>query len=220
MKPKFTIPLFPLGVVLMPHAALPLHIFEERYKTMIGECLESNKAFGVVFFDGKHISNVGCTAQIVEVLKVYENGEMDILTIGKKRFLISRIIDEKPYLEAEGVDYDDMPEADEEALARLSTQGLEFLESLAQMTGQEMKDEEMEALDPEQISFMISGSEGFSPSEKQRLLEMTSAKSRLESGVKALQKVIERMKISKEIQTIIGGNGNVKKMLMQIDGDQ
>ena len=134
MNKKFTIPLFPLGVVLMPHVALPLHIFEERYKTMNGECLENNEVFGVIYFDGNQISRVGCTAQIVEVLKVYDNGEMDIITVGRNRFLLSAIYDEKPYLEADVIDYDDLPEKGSEELTRLAKQGLKFLKKRQELS--------------------------------------------------------------------------------------
>ena len=64
-----TIPLFPLGLVLMPQMPLPLHIFEERYKLMIGECLAENKEFGIVYFNGTDIQSVGCTASIESILK-------------------------------------------------------------------------------------------------------------------------------------------------------
>ena len=57
------IPLFPLGVVLLPQMELPLHIFEERYKVMINECLKQTRAFGVVHYDGTNIRNIGCTAK-------------------------------------------------------------------------------------------------------------------------------------------------------------
>jgi Lon protease-like protein len=59
------IPLFPLGLVLLPGMVLPLHIFEERYKQMISECLATNRSFGIVWFDGQAIRTMGCTARIV-----------------------------------------------------------------------------------------------------------------------------------------------------------
>ena len=77
------IPLFPLGVVLLPQMELPLHIFEERYKVMINECLEQEREFGVVHYDGTDIRSIGCTAKILGVVKHYEDGRMDIVTRGK-----------------------------------------------------------------------------------------------------------------------------------------
>ena len=82
------IPLFPLGVVLLPQMELPLHIFEERYKVMINECLEQDRNFGVVHYVGTDIRTMGCTAKILDVIKQYEDGRMDIVTRGKTRFVI------------------------------------------------------------------------------------------------------------------------------------
>ena len=69
MPEKKLIPLFPLGLVLLPDLPLPLHIFEERYKRMIGQCLEREQVFGVVAYTGTQIRSAGCTARLTEVLK-------------------------------------------------------------------------------------------------------------------------------------------------------
>ena len=100
MQLSTTIPLFPLGLVLLPQNPLPLHIFEERYKLMIGECLAENRDFGIVFFDAADIRTVGCTARILKVLKRYHDGRLDILTRGQNRFRIKELREEKAYLEA------------------------------------------------------------------------------------------------------------------------
>jgi Lon protease-like protein len=104
------VPLFPLGVVLLPEMLLPLHIFEERYRLMISECLIENRPFGIVLFDGAAIRSVGCMAAIKEVTRRYDDGRMDIITQGKDRFVIHEIIEEKPYMEARVVFFDDEDE--------------------------------------------------------------------------------------------------------------
>ena len=101
------LPLFPLQVVLFPRTALPLHIFEERYKTMIGDVLKGNSEFGVVQAGEKGIVNTGCTASIEKVLKTYPDGRMDLLTIGRRRFEIIMLNDEKPYLRGAVEFFDD-----------------------------------------------------------------------------------------------------------------
>ncbi len=93
--------LFPLGLVLLPGMPLPLHIFEERYKQMIAECLNESASFGIVWFDGQSIRSVGCTARIVKVLHRYEDGRMDILTRGERRFFTEALVEEKSYTEAD-----------------------------------------------------------------------------------------------------------------------
>src|SRR3712207_9452027 len=80
------IPLFPLNVVLLPGAPLPLHIFEERYKQMVNECLESESEFGMVLADESGTRRGGCTAKIVELVERYEDGRMLILVEGLWRF--------------------------------------------------------------------------------------------------------------------------------------
>ena len=72
----------------LPGAELPLHIFEDRYKEMIGEVIRDRVEFGVVLASEKGIVNTGCTAMIDKVLREYPDGRMDILTRGRRRFEI------------------------------------------------------------------------------------------------------------------------------------
>jgi Lon protease-like protein len=95
------IPLFPLDMVLFPGAALPLHIFEERYKEMVAECLAERKPFGVVRSDGEQMAIIGCTATIVRVVKRYDDGKMDILCEGVQRFEIEGLDESRRFLQAD-----------------------------------------------------------------------------------------------------------------------
>ena len=110
---EIILPLFPLEVVLLPEEPLPLHIFEERYKQMIGECLEAQRTgnghgdFGVILLREQALSTVGCTARIVNVTKKYPDGRMDILTVGKRRFELLLTNDARPYLEGSVLFFDD-----------------------------------------------------------------------------------------------------------------
>lgn len=97
--PDGLLPLFPLEVVLFPHTPLPLHIFEDRYKEMIGECLALQLEFGVVLVRGQGVVRTGCTAEVVEVLRRHENGELDILTVGQRRFQLKEIHSRRTFLE-------------------------------------------------------------------------------------------------------------------------
>lgn len=91
-------PLFPLQVVLLPGSELPLHIFEDRYKEMIGEVLRDKLEFGVVLASEKGIVNTGCTATVARVLREYGDGRLDILTVGRRRFEILLVNDERSFL--------------------------------------------------------------------------------------------------------------------------
>ena len=95
------IPLFPLNIVLFPGQAVPLHIFELRYRQMTRECLDAQSAFGLIFADDGKMAQTGCTALIVKVLKEYEDGRSDILTVGQSAFRLLRMHDEKLYYEAD-----------------------------------------------------------------------------------------------------------------------
>src|ERR1700735_5339812 len=101
------LPLFPLQVVLLPEAELPLHIFEDRYKEMIGEVLRDKIEFGVVLANEKGIVNTGCTATVDRVVRQYPDGRMDIVTLGRRRFEITRLNDERPFLRGAVEFFDD-----------------------------------------------------------------------------------------------------------------
>ena len=211
MQSRNTIPLFPLGLVLLPQMPLTLHIFEERYKLLIGECLAGNKEFGIVYLNGTDIQAIGCTASIQKVLKRYEDGRLDILTRGENRFEISAMYDHKPYLQAAVTLFDDELEDNTTASQGLADNGMNLLKQFARISGVQGEYGFAEIMDIKSISFLIAGCEGFSYEEKQKFLEMSSTSERLEKSVGSLAKIIERTKITAEIQKIIGGNGNMRR---------
>src|SRR5271154_2404929 len=118
-RPK-RIPLFPLDVVLMPGSELPLHIFEPRYKVMIARCLDEKLEFGMILAANQALAGVGCTAEIVQKLRDYPDGRMDILTKGRAVFHLTDLLDEKDYYEG-SVEYvaDTVPARDIEQEAQL-----------------------------------------------------------------------------------------------------
>jgi ATP-dependent Lon protease len=101
------LPLFPLSLVVFPRTRLPLHIFEERYKQMVGEAMRGASEFGIVLAREEGIVNTGCTVRVEKVLHQYPDGRMDILTIGQRRFEIQRLNEERDYLRAEVTYFDD-----------------------------------------------------------------------------------------------------------------
>jgi Lon protease-like protein len=101
------LPLFPLQVVVFPRTALPLHIFEERYKEMVGEAIRDSSEFGIVLAKDEGILNAGCTVVVDKVLRSHPDGRMDILTRGIRRFEIVMLNQEKSYLRGEVAYFDD-----------------------------------------------------------------------------------------------------------------
>jgi Lon protease-like protein len=104
---KRLIPLFPLHLVVFPRTRIPLHIFEERYKEMVGESIRDSSEFGIVLAKDDGILNAGCTVTVEQVLEMYPDGRMDVMTRGEHRFEIVRLIEEKEYLQAEVAYFDD-----------------------------------------------------------------------------------------------------------------
>src|SRR2546427_2454313 len=101
------LPLFPLQVVVFPRTQLPLHIFEERYKEMVGEAIREKSEFGVVLVKEEGILNAGCTVVVDKILKSHPDGRMDIIARGIRRFEIVMLNQEKAYLRGEVAYFDD-----------------------------------------------------------------------------------------------------------------
>jgi hypothetical protein len=127
------LPLFPLQVVLFPGGELPLHIFEERYREMIGEVLRDRLEFGVVLASEKGIVGTGCTATIDQVLKEYPDGRLDILTRGRRRFEILLLNEERSFLRGSVDFFDDEEQADPTApeLQKRAIDGYNQLQALS-----------------------------------------------------------------------------------------
>lgn len=101
------LPLFPLGVVLVPAMPLPLHIFEDRYKEMMNDIVSRSGEFGIVLAKREGIANLGCTATVERILNKYPDGRLDLIAIGRRRFKISSLDSGKTYLRAEVEFFDD-----------------------------------------------------------------------------------------------------------------
>jgi Lon protease-like protein len=202
------IPLFPLGVVVLPEMQLPLHIFEERYKQMIGECLAADQAFGIVLFDSQSIRSAGCTTRVTEVIKRYDDGRLDIATRGEQRFVIREILEEKVYMEARVIFFEDAPAIPDPTLPETVAEARRLLARLAHLLPLPGLEDLMALEDPRRLSFAIPALEGFTPAERQQFLEMTSAPERLHKAVRALSRLMERLQLNREIKRLIGGNGH------------
>jgi Lon protease-like protein len=99
--PALLLPLFPLSTVLLPSTPLPLHVFEERYKELMGLLIPDHGEFGVVLAKDGGLVNIGCTATVEQVVRRYPDGRLDILAMGRRRFQILSLDEEESYLRAE-----------------------------------------------------------------------------------------------------------------------
>jgi Lon protease-like protein len=178
------LPLFPLDLVLLPGVPLPLHVFEPRYKEMIAECLDEKKPFGVVRASSEGVADVGCTAEIVEVTKRYDDGRMDILTRGVERFEVLQVHEERTFMEAEFTVIEDEPGTPPSDLVQ---QAMRLHSEIVKLAGANA--EGLEA-DEEHLSFLLAGSLPLDLDFKQKLLTTLSEPKRLQAVIAYLEAVL------------------------------
>jgi Lon protease-like protein len=195
MEEQIIIPLFPLEAVLFPDLPLPLHIFEQRYKIMVNDCLKDKLDFGVVYSKNNKIMDIGCTARIVQVRKKYKDGRLDILVQGNQRFRIEEVIREKIYLQSRISYIDDLDEWDEVNIQTLVNRGMGLLENLEEMSLNRPDMKFVKELDHKVVSFILAGISGFSLEQKQQILELTSTAERLRMGIEQLQQIITQARV-------------------------
>jgi Lon protease-like protein len=197
------IPLFPLDVVLFPGTPLPLHIFEPRYKEMIGECLAENRLFGVVRALDEGLADVGCTAEIVTVVKEYEDGRHDLITEGRKRFEVVRVNQERSFLRAEVLLIEDEPG---KALQKDTARAVQLHSELLALAGAR---QDLSAADPSLLSFYLAGSLPLDLDFKQKLLSMRSEPERISLFIAYLENLIPNIQRAARAKEKAGGNGHV-----------
>ncbi len=178
------LPLFPLDLVLLPGVPLPLHVFEPRYKEMIAECLDEKKPFGVVRASSNGVAEIGCTAEIVEVTKRYDDGRMDILTRGVERFEVLQLHEERPFLEAEFTVIEDEPGTPNSGLVQ---QAVRLHGEIVKLAGADADGPEEGA---EHLSFLLAGSLPLDLDFKQKLLTTLSEPKRLQAVISYLEAVL------------------------------
>jgi Lon protease-like protein len=194
-------PLFPLGLVLLPGEVVPLHIFEERYKLMIGECLDEQRDFGIVWISDDGLKEVGCTAHITQLLERMEDGRMNILVQGAAPFRLLRRIGELPY-PAGDVELLDEPEEEPDAGAGAAARE-SYAELVERVTDSRPGDSDLEELD----AYGMAATLDFALDAKQDLLELRSERLRLERLSELFGLTIERLEHAERVAERARGNG-------------
>jgi Lon protease-like protein len=204
------LPLFPLQVVLFPASRLPLHIFEDRYKVLVNQCIRDDREFGIVLADGGEVAAVGCTARIVAVLKVYDDGQLDIVVEGCRRFRVHRF-DEKraPYTVGE-VEF--FGPAAEHVDGSLVDETIRLYNELVTLVYKE----KVETIDrravPEELSFVIVQKAGMDVTRRQQVLETPSETERLKLLRDYLQEIVPKLEKAGEIERIVRGDGYLPRI--------
>lgn len=197
------LPIFPLDLVLLPGAPLPLHIFEPRYKEMVAECLKQKKVFGVVRAKEEGVADIGCTAEILTVTKEYEDGRLDIVTQGVSRFEVMEVNQERSFLQAEVLYLEDEPPAaSQEQLSRL----LQLHNEILRLAG--AVQEEASVINQPQLSFRLAGALPLDLDFKQILLGMKSELERVQALTSYFENALPKLRRSLHVQQKAGGNGH------------
>jgi ATP-dependent Lon protease len=203
MRPE-RIPLFPLNVVLLPGADLPLHIFEPRYRAMVQQCLADKCEFGVLLALPNGVARVGCTAEIIEVVKRYHDGRMDILTVGREPFRVVELYDQDPLAEGD-VDYLEDCEMGTNALLR--RQLIELYETCHTLIFEDYpKNAEDGRATP--LSFIVAATLPLDLLWKQQILELRSEMDRQERLVGYLREWAPHLQKTGVMGERAGGNGH------------
>jgi Lon protease-like protein len=198
------VPLFPLDLVLLPGVPLPLHIFEPRYKEMIKECLDQNRHFGVIRGKNESLATIGCTAEIIHVLKTYPDGRMNILTEGKKRFEVLHLNQERSFLQAEVFYLED--EGGVASGTDIDT-ALGLHQQIMQLAGAQA--ERLETAEAGQLAYRLAGSLPFDPDFQQTLLEMNSEPQRIQAIISFFERILPVLQRNAHAKRKAGGNGHV-----------
>jgi Lon protease-like protein len=212
---EILLPLFPLELVLLPEETVPLHIFEDRYREMIGECLRAKASgfgrqdFGVILAKGQEISNVGCSAQIVKVIREYDDGRMDILAVGRRRFEILLINEEKSYLQASIEFFDD-----EGSDTPGGTEAENALRLFQKITQRLHPASDMPVHLPQAyryLSFRLAAWLPLPLEFKQRLLSVRNEPERLQQVVHSMHQLTRQLDVVQEARKKAGGNGDIRR---------
>lgn len=210
------LPLFPLELVLFPGQTLALHIFEDRYKEMIGECLESQSEFGIVLAKEDSIVNNGCTATVTSVTRRYDDGRLDIEVGGRRRFEVLFLDQDRAYLRAAAEFFDDDEPPGPAAVPGVSPSEAErtrVLELHAQVLDLLFTDEaerhrhQADAKAPN-LSFSLMAPLPVDNDFKQMLLSMRSETERMERVVECLEKLLAHLTLISKVRQRAGSNGH------------
>jgi len=197
-------PLFPLGIVALPSEAVPLHVFEPRYRTMIAECLESGSEFGIVWASEDGLRQIGCACEIAEVLERHEDGRMDILTRGTRPFRLVEAHEDRPYPSGTIEWLDDKAEPLEEATVEAAHDAYATL--VQQATDAEPERDRVDAMG----AYDMAATVDFGLEAKQGLLSLRSENARLRLVTRLLRAAVKRLDFIERAQERARSNGKVR----------
>jgi Lon protease-like protein len=195
-------PIFPLPLVLLPTELAPLHIFEERYKLMINECLDESTEFGIVWLGNDGLAEIGCTARVTELIDRMDDGRMNILVRGGRPFRLLRRVDDLAYPAGDIEMLEDEAAASESHAEAARTVYAEVVEKA---TDQRPEDADLAGMDAYGMAATIE----LEPVLKQKLLDSRSEDERLDIVEELFEKAVERLERAEHVSEVARSNGKV-----------
>ena len=197
-------PLFPLGIVALPGELVPLHIFEERYKTMMNECLRDEKEFGIVWLSDDGLRETGCACAIERVMERMEDGRMNLLTRGTTPFRLVERQSELAYPAGVVVFLEDRDEAVDPKLADAAREA--YAELVRRATDNDPEAAELAEMD----AYAMAATVDFGPDAKQGLLDLRSENARLRLLSRLFHAATKRLDLIDRAQERAQSNGKVR----------
>ena len=197
-------PLFPLGIVALPGEVVPLHVFEERYKTMMERCLAEDSAFGIVWLSDDGLREVGCACEITEVVERDDDGRMNLLTRGTRPFQLLEREEHLPYPAGTVQFLDDREEPVDGSLAAVARET--YAELVERATDNRPEPQELAKMS----AYEMAGTVDFGLKAKQGLLDMRSENARLRLVTRLFRAAMKRMDFVSHAQARARSNGKVR----------
>jgi Lon protease-like protein len=202
--PSRDFPLFPLGIVALPGELIPLHIFEERYKTMISECLEGEREFGIVWLSDDGLREVGCACAIDSILEEMEDGRLKLLVRGTRPFRVLERQGHLPYPAGIIEFVEDRDDALDPELAKAAHEA--YAELVRRATDRDPEPDEL----ADMSAYAMAATVDFGLDAKQGLLDMRSENARLRLVTRLFRAAIKRLELVDRVQERARSNGKVR----------
>ncbi|MEM6287703.1 MAG: LON peptidase substrate-binding domain-containing protein [Bacteroidota bacterium] len=204
-RPIDRLPLFPLGLVLLPGEPVPLHIFEPRYKEMVRICLDDDQPFGIVYASESALSKVGCTARIRRVAARYQDGRLDIVAVGEERFAVEEVHRDRSYLTA---DIGDVLDTETDVAPSIRQKLIARHMKLLELAGETPRPNRYD--EASSLSFLVGRNAGLDLGDKQALLEMRSEEERVQYLADHLGALLVRLEKARDYRDRARGDGQAE----------
>ncbi|MBV8954709.1 MAG: LON peptidase substrate-binding domain-containing protein [Solirubrobacterales bacterium] len=202
--PVSEFPLFPLGIVALPEEVIPLHIFEERYKTMMNECLDDEREFGIVWLSDSGLREIGCACRIEQVLERMDDGRLNLLARGTRPI---RVLERQGHLAypAGVIEFvEDRADPVDPELVRTARET--YAELVKRATDREPGPDEL----ADMTAYSMAATVDFGLDAKQGLLDLRSENARLRLVTRLFRAAMKRLDFVDRAQARARSNGKVR----------